>query len=136
MKIGQLRVRSKNVMVFFCYLNLIHLSHRSNKMKRLEKKWNVEVIREKIATDNRWLLRGLLAIHSYQTTDEKSCKQAIHHNKCGFNKADAGLLSSYAEVLKSGGTFTDGMLTTARRRMTKYATQLTRIANANRSAEA
>jgi hypothetical protein len=98
-------------------------------MKRIEKKWKVEVIREKISTNDNWLFRGILAIHSRQTDDEKASKDTIHHNKIGFTKADSRLMSSFAEVLINGGTFSETMLAVARRRMSKYASQLTRIAN-------
>ncbi len=104
-------------------------------MKRTAKKWNTEIIREKISTNDNWLFRGIVAIHSFQTADEKSCKETVHRNRRGFNKADAKLLSSFAEILECGGRFTESMLITARKRMMKYVTQLTRIANENQPVE-
>jgi len=100
-------------------------------MKRIEKKWKAEYIRHKLLTDDHWLFRGLLAIHSYQTADEKENKDTIYHNRRGFTKADAKWLSSCAELLLKGGSFSVPMLAAVRRRMKKYASQLTKIANEN-----
>ena len=98
-------------------------------MKRIEKKWKVDDIRVKMTTDDNWLFRGLLAIHSYQTADEKENKDTIYHNRRGFTKWDAKWMSACAELLLEGGSFSETMLATVRSRMRKYATQFTKIAN-------
>lgn len=59
-----------------------------------------EVIREKLLTNDEWLVRGLLAIYDCQTSDEQTEEQTKHHNSVGFNGLDAKFLSSLAMQVK------------------------------------
>ncbi len=54
-------------------------------------------IRHKLSTDDKWLLRGLVAIFNLQTVDEKASEHSHHHNGYGFNKIDSPMLTSYAQ---------------------------------------
>ena len=90
--------------------------------------WTKELIKEKLETDDKWLSRGLLAIYERQTADEKSSEATKHHNGIGFNKVDAGFLTSLAESLKKYGTLTPKQILYCRKKLVKYCGQLEKIA--------
>jgi hypothetical protein len=88
----------------------------------------VNEIRNKIATDDRWLQRGIIAIWKYQTATEKATKTTHLFNNVGFNGVDAPFLSSLAEFLSKGYNLSDKQKFVARKKMMKYSGQLYRIA--------
>ena len=55
-------------------------------------KWTADEIRSKMATDQRWLERGVTAIFEYQTRHEQDREQTELHNDVGFNAADARVM--------------------------------------------
>jgi hypothetical protein len=93
------------------------------------KKWTKEEIKLKLVTDNRWLIKGLLAIYNKQTEDEKSSEITKHDNGVGFSACHSNILTSYAKFYNARGFLTEGQYRYARRAMQKYAGQLARIAN-------
>lgn len=89
----------------------------------------VEFIRHKLATDDAWLYRGLLAIHARQTEDEKASKETNQRNSRGFNGTDAAFLSDLAEQVKRyGSLYYAKQIAACRRCMLKYAKQLETVA--------
>lgn len=93
--------------------------------------WQVETIRENILTNDRWTIRGLMAIYNYQTEQEKDAQETLVFNNVGFNGADGKLMSSMAEFYKRNNYLTEKQIALVRRRLEKYAGQLTKIANKN-----
>ncbi len=87
-----------------------------------------EMIKEKLLSDNRWLVRGILAIYHKQTYEEQTADATLKDNGVGFNGVDAFILSSFAKQLKQGRTLSMKQLLIARRKMPKYAGQLLQIA--------
>ena len=63
----------------------------------------LEVVKEKLLTNDRWLYRGLVAIYNRQTQDEKSEQSTKHDNGRGFTGADAEIMSSMAQQLIKKG---------------------------------
>ena len=51
------------------------------------------------------------------------------HNGVGFNGIDGGIMSSFSEFYKKTGFLTYKQMKIARKKMLKYAGQLTKIAN-------
>lgn len=92
-------------------------------------KWKKEDIKHKLLTDNRWLIKGLLAIFNKQTEDEKASEVTKHDNGVGFGGADGNILTSMAKFYNTRGFLTNGQLTYLRKAMPKYAGQLAKIAN-------
>lgn len=88
-----------------------------------------EYIKEKLQKDDYWLYRGILAIHNRQTIDEQTAQITKHQNGMGFNSADAEILSSFAEQLKTRRFLSEKQKYIARIKMPKYAGQLEKIAN-------
>ncbi len=86
------------------------------------------IVRQMLLENDEWLVRGLVALHNRQTEDEKRSQDVKYLNKRGFNSADAGLLSSFAEQWKRRNWLSDKQMTRTRGMMLKYAGQLTRIA--------
>ncbi len=63
-------------------------------------------IREKLATDKRWAIRGLLRLYSFQTETEKRFETTAQHNGRGFGAADAPFLTSLAkQVIRKQGLY-------------------------------
>jgi hypothetical protein len=91
--------------------------------------WTSDVILEKISTDVKWLIRGLLALYQRQTESEKSTATTDASNKMGFSVFDAELLSSFAKQVLNGDTLSQRQIDVIRRRLPKYVNQLTKIAN-------
>jgi hypothetical protein len=85
-------------------------------------------IKTMLLSDQRWLMRGIVAIFEKQTYDEQQTEQTKEHNGVGFNGVDAELLSSFAKQIKAGRTLTTKQLAFAQKKMPKYAGQLLQIA--------
>lgn len=92
-------------------------------------KWTKEAIREKIMTDDKWLIRGLLAIYRHQTDSEKNAGQTHEENGVGFNGVDSAILSDMAKQYITRDFLTTRQIAIVRDKMKKYAGQLTKIAN-------
>ena len=93
------------------------------------KVWTEIEIKSKIASNNAWLERAILALFLKQTEDERSKDESRHENSVGFNKPDAPRMSYYARWIKSGKHLNGWHLEKARLVMLKYSKQLTKIAN-------
>lgn len=94
-----------------------------------DKKWTKEEVKEKLATDDKWLVRGLLAIHARQTEEEKATETTKEQNGIGFNGVDANILTDLVNQYKRTNYFTVRQIALIRKKMAKYAGQLARIAN-------
>ncbi len=93
------------------------------------KKWTKDEIKQKLTTDTRWVIRGLLAIYDRQTADEKAVGATVEDNGVGFNGADAEILSSIAMNYKTRNFISPRQLEIVQKKMPKYAGQLAKIAN-------
>jgi len=88
-----------------------------------------EEIREKITTNPQWTERAIVALYKKQTDQEQINGQTIEHNGMGFNGLDAEILTSFALWIGKGRHLTPKQLQVAQKKLSKYATQLTLIAN-------
>jgi len=59
--------------------------------------WTKTEIATKLATNDKWLTRGLLALYARQTTEERMCESTHSHNSVGFSAFDAPILTSFAK---------------------------------------
>jgi hypothetical protein len=107
------------------------------------KKARVEFLREKVASDDRYLIKGLIAIFECQTQEEKVRNSVSVHNGIGFSRFDVDVLSEISKKLLQAGALSaiqnrepvdcNQYLTpyernVLRKRMQKYVGQLARIA--------
>ena len=98
-----------------------------------------QFIVQKLQSDNTWLIRGILAIYNLQTDTEQSTGATREHNNVGFNAVDSFILSSFARQSKAWeatpttrrfrSPLSVKQLEHARKKMKKYAGQLTSLAN-------
>lgn len=94
------------------------------------KKWSKDDIKAKLSTDDKWLVRGLLAIHARQTEEEKVSETTKEQNGIGFNGVDATILTDMVNQYKrTNGFLSPRQIALIRKKMVKYAGQLARIAN-------
>lgn len=95
----------------------------------MEKIWTEEEIRAKIQESDTMVCRSLLKLYSYQTYEEKEYGAATDRNGMGFNGIDAPILTSFSEFLNKTGFLTEKQIVICRKKLMKYAKQLTKIAN-------
>jgi hypothetical protein len=91
--------------------------------------WTKEEVKHLLQISNKMVQRSIVKIFEKQTEDEKRAETTSHHNGVGFNGVDAELLSSYAKQILAGRTLTEKQMHYARKKIVKYAGQLTKIAN-------
>lgn len=94
------------------------------------KKARIEVLREKLGSDYKWAVRGLVRIYEAQTADEQSAGTTKYHNGVGFTGADSFILSSFAKQVNQGRTLKGKQLPILFKKMPRYARQLDVVAQA------
>ena len=87
----------------------------------------VAALKGLLSTNERWAVRGLLAIYKYQTEEEKDIQATTEHNGVGFTGADSNILSSFAEQVLKGRTMSVKQMAIIKKKMPKYAVQLDRV---------
>ncbi len=93
------------------------------------KKSRINFLREMLASEIRWAIKGLVTIYEYQTASEQECGHTSDHNGVGFTGADGEILSSFAEqVNKNRFKGSPKQLDILFKKMPKYAKQLDSIA--------
>lgn len=92
--------------------------------------WTKQEIADLIQNDDRVLYRALKRLYGEQTSTEQVSGETRERNGVGFNGADANFLTSIAQFLIKNGFLTDKQKVITRKKLTKYAGQLTKLANA------
>jgi len=90
-------------------------------------KYTKEFIKEKLATDERWAMRGLMRIFEFQTSQEQSVDQTVEQNNVGFPHCHAEIFSSFAKQYQQRGYLSPKQMAIVHRGMPRYASQLLRI---------
>ena len=88
-----------------------------------------ESIQALLESNDKAVIRGLLAIYARQTSAEQSMEATKEDNGIGFNACDAPFMSSLAKWYNAKGFLTPKQLYRARKTIIKYRRQLTEIAN-------
>lgn len=91
--------------------------------------WTAQDIREKMASDQKWLERGVLAIYKLQSSSERQELATLLKNQIGFNTVDARTGAMMAQWLEKGNHLTGKWIELAHKIMPKYAVQLALLAN-------
>ena len=94
-----------------------------------QKTWTIEEIRELLKESDKAVARAILAIYNRQTEDEKIVKETSASNGVGYNGVDANFMSSLAQFYQSKGFLSVGQLKYGRKKIMKYAGQLTDSVN-------
>jgi hypothetical protein len=95
-----------------------------------------EMVLNNLCLSNTWLARGLVALLNRQTSDEQASQNTRHNNGRGFNSTDAFILTSFAKQCKRwldgqskfNSPLSGKQLAIAQRKIVKYASQLTKVA--------
>ena len=95
-----------------------------------KKVWTKEEIKGLLETNDGFVARSVVKIWERQTTSEKTSQSTDVNNGVGFNGLDAKILSSFAEYFITHGRLSAKQIALARKKIMKYAKQLTSIANA------
>lgn len=85
---------------------------------------NKEFVFRMLDDNDRAVIRALEVIYSNQTRTEQATNATLTANNIGFNKADAGRLTSIYDFYKSRGFLTPKQIALVRIRIKKYWRQL------------
>ena len=91
--------------------------------------WTKEDILDRLANNDFMVGKSLVKLYEKQTLGEQASHSTHEKNFKGFNGVDAGILSSFAEFYKKYDRLSPKQLVLARKKLAKYAGQLTIIAN-------
>ena len=91
--------------------------------------WTIDEIGNLIDTNAKAVARAIVAIWKFQTPTEQGMKETAEDNGVGFNGVDAHILSSFAEFYQERGFLSAKQTALGRKKIRKYARQLTAIAN-------
>lgn len=92
-------------------------------------KWDKERVRRLIATNDKAVIRGLLALYKRQLPEEKEYASANVENGVGFNRLDTPYLTEMSKKIIEGGGADQKDIDFIRVRLMKYSGQLADIAN-------
>ena len=81
-------------------------------------------IKDMLKNNDKAVIRGMLVIYEYQTDDEKSTDQTMHHNGMGFTGVDAFILTQFVKFYQEHGYLSPKQMDIARKKMPKYAGQI------------
>lgn len=81
-------------------------------------------IKNQLATNAAWAIRGLVRIYSFQTADEQDSENTCHDNGIGFSGCDANILSSFAKQVNAGRNLSPKQMAIVYKKMPKYSKQI------------
>ena len=93
----------------------------------MNKQQVLTALRQKLAVDDRWAVRALLAIFKNQTTDEQAAATVVQDNQMGFRCMDAVILTSFVQQLNQRRSLSSKQMAVVHKLMPKYARQLMRF---------
>ena len=91
------------------------------------KKEKVAFVKQMLASNPAWAVRGLLKIYEFQTEAEQRVGETTEDNGVGFSGCDAHILSSFAEQIKNGRQMSEKQLAIIYKKMPRYSRQLVNI---------
>lgn len=91
--------------------------------------WTIEEIKTLVLTNDKMVAHSVVVLYDRQTASEQAAQETHERNGVGFNGVDAAILSSFAEFYKNRGYLSVKQTAIARKKLPKYARQLTAIAN-------
>jgi len=94
------------------------------------KTWTTDEIKNLLQTNDKMVMKSVVKIYERQTVDEKITSTTNENNGKGFNGTDAFIMTKFAEFYLNKGYLTEKQMAIARKKIMKYAKQLTIVANA------
>ena len=93
------------------------------------KVWTKDDIKGLIESRDDAVIRGMKRIYDLQTEDEKENGGTYYNNGVGFSGVDGDIMSSFVKFYNKTNFLTFKQMKIARKKMLKYAGQLTKIVN-------
>lgn len=93
------------------------------------KVWTKDEIKDLMTRRNDCLYTFLIKVYEQQTAEEQAIGETRENNGMGFNGLDADILSSFARFYLQRGYLTEKQTALCRKKMMKYANQITKLAN-------
>lgn len=87
----------------------------------------VAMLREKLAGDNAWAVRGLMLVYEQQTRDEQQSEETREWNKVGFSAFDAEILTSFAKRWQESRKLSPKQVALLRKKIPRYARQIEKL---------
>jgi len=86
-------------------------------------------VKNQLATNETWALRGLVRIYENQTADEQASEHTSHDNGVGFTGIDGNFMTSLAKQYQQRGSLSPKQMVFVFKKMPKYAGQLVSISD-------
>jgi hypothetical protein len=120
------------------------IKHTNEAILSATKATAIQMIKENLATSDKWVKRAVLVIFEAQTAAEQATETTREENGVGFNGTDAKILSSFAKQIiefeagksRFNSALSPKQMDLARRKITKYSGQLLKVAQAKAAAKA
>jgi hypothetical protein len=120
------------------------IKHTNDAILAANQKTAIQMIKDNLATSDKWVVRAILVIYSNQTANEQCTETTREENGIGFNGTDAQILSSFAKQIiefEAGRTrfmtpLSRNQMGLARAKITKYAGQLLKAAKVKAATKA
>ena len=93
------------------------------------KVWTKDEIKGLIESRDDAVIRGMRRIYDLQTDDEKENGGTYYNNGVGFSGVDGDIMRSFVKFQNKTNFLTVKQMTIARKKMLKYAGQLTKVVN-------
>jgi hypothetical protein len=90
--------------------------------------WTEAKIKALLETNDKAVMRALVAIYRRQTDEEKQSRETRASNGVGFNAFDAKICTELALQVINGRGLSRGQLSLARNKMKRYHRQLIEVA--------
>ena len=81
-------------------------------------------LKNQLATNPAWAIKGLVKIYTLQTADEQSSGHTSHDNGVGFSGCDAEILSSFATQVNRGRNLSPKQMAIVFKKMPRYWKQI------------
>ena len=108
------------------YFLLVYLGMEKGRKMKV---WSKDEIKGLIINRDDAVIKGMLRIYDLQTESEKVFGDTHAHNGVGFSGVDGEIMSSFSKFVNKTGFLTYKQMKIARKKMLKYAGQLTMISN-------
>ena len=108
------------------YFLLVYLGMEKGRKMKV---WTKDEIKNLLEIHDHAVIRGMKRIYDLQTEDEKENGGTYYNNGVGFSGVDGDIMSSFVKFYNKSGFLSYKQMKIARKKMLKYAGQLTKIVN-------
>lgn len=99
---------------------------------KITKKLMSQFVKAKLASDEKWAKKALLAIYENQTEDEQLTSATNHLNGVGFGGADAFILTRFAIQLKTRDFLSPKQMELVFHKIPRYSRQIIELSDSSK----